>query len=113
MPLPQSVPQDQLFSTTYPFANPNKPKALYNDMLGVPGGTPFTSLLNNNGTGTTNATVGTTTAITHGLGFVPNFITLTPTSNGVIYLDPANPPTATTFNVLGSAASLNFNWKAE
>ena len=86
---------------------------LVNDMALPYGGVNDANLFGANGTGTTNATPGTTTAITHNLGVAPSTadITLTATSNGVVYLDAANPPTATTFNVLGSAASLNFAWK--
>ncbi len=86
---------------------------LVNDLALPYGGVNDANLFGAAGTGTTNTTPGTTTAITHNLGVAPNTsdITLTATSNGVVYLDAANPPTTTTFNVLGSAASLNFAWK--
>lgn len=76
------------------------------------GGINSDDLFGATGSGTTDASVGTTTAIIHNLGVVPQAgeITLTPTSNGIVYLDPAHPATATTFNVLGSAASLTFDW---
>lgn len=87
--------------------------SLQMDMALPYGGINKDNMFGAEGTGTTNATVGTTTAITHNLGVVPEpqDITITEMSNGVVYLDAANPPTATTFNVLGSAASLNFAWK--
>ncbi|MCL6442455.1 MAG: hypothetical protein K6T83_03150 [Alicyclobacillus sp.] len=99
----------QKFSTTYP-ANINE---LQMDIPLPEGSVNDSKLFGAKGTGTTSATVGTTTAIQHNLGVVPDLadITITPTSNGVVYIDTANPPTATTFNVLGSAASLNFAWK--
>lgn len=83
------------------------------DMALPVGGVNKDNMFGAEGTGTTNATAGTTTAITHSLGVAPapQDVTLTAMSNGVVYLDAANPPTATTFNVLGSAASLNFAWK--
>jgi hypothetical protein len=86
---------------------------LVNDMALPQGGVNDDNLFGAEGTGTTNATAGTTQAITHGLGVTPSVsdIILTPMSNGVVYLDPNNPPTTTTFNVLGSAASLSFAWK--
>ncbi len=77
------------------------------------GGVNNDNLFGGQGTGTTNATLGTTQAINHNLGVVPlvSDIIITPQSDGTVYLDATNPPTATTFNVLGSAASLNFAWK--
>jgi len=97
----------------YPFTKQGVNGNLVNDMALPQGGVNSDNLFGASGTGTTNATVGTTQAITHNLGVVPkNYqIHITPTSNGVIYLDNANPPTATTFNVLGSAASLTFAWE--
>ncbi len=88
-------------------------KALVMDMALPAGGVNNDNLFGNQGTGTTNATIGTTQAITHGLGVIPltSDIQLTPTATGILYLDAANPPTATTFNVLSSVASQNFAWK--
>ena len=99
----------QFFLNTAPGVHDN----LVNDMDLPYGGINDANLFGASGSGTTNATLGTTVAISHNLGVVPNAadITLTATSNGVVYLDAANPPTSTTFNVLGSAASLNFAWK--
>lgn len=103
----------QRFSTFFLNALQGIKNNLIMDMALPYGGVNDDNLFGASGTGTTNATVGTTQAITHNLGVVPNEtdIIITPLSNGVVYLDPANPPTATTFNVLGSAASLNFAWK--
>ena len=86
---------------------------LVNDMALPYGGVNDANLFGASGTGTTNATVGTTQAITHNLGVVPSAsqIQITETSNGTVYLDGANAPTSTTFNVLGSAASLTFAWR--
>lgn len=102
----------QRFSTQYLLTRPGQPGALLNDMAVPAGGINSADLFGAEGTGTTNATAGTTTAVTHDLGVAPALgeITITPTSNGAIYLDLANPPTATTFHVLGSAASLTFAW---
>ena len=88
-------------------------KSLVMDMALPQGGVNNDNLFGAQGTGTTDATVGTTVAISHNLGVVPltSDIQITETSNGTVYLDTANPPTATTFNVLGSAASLTFAWK--
>ncbi len=71
---------------------------------------PIAAIAHDNGTGTTNATVGTTQQITHNLGVVPTFIAITPTSDGTVYIDTGVGATATTFNVKGSAASLTFDW---
>lgn len=71
----------------------------------------FSYLLNNTGASVTSATVGDFVTIDHGLGFVPNFVILTPTADGTVYL--SGTPTATSFSVGGSAASLTFNWLAE
>lgn len=102
----------QRFSTQYLLTRPGQHGALLNDMAVPAGGINSADLFGAEGTGTTDATSGTTTVITHGLGVTPALgeITLTPTSNGVVYLDSAHPPTATAFNVLGSAASLTFAW---
>lgn len=101
------------FSTTYPYIKPQQSNSLKMDVALPTGGVNDSKLFGGAGTGTTNATVGTTQAISHDLGVVPSVsdIQITETSNGVVYLDSANPPTATTFNVLGSAASLTFAWK--
>lgn len=109
----QAPIKGQRFSDMYPFTKQGVNGNLVNDMALPQGGVNSDNLFGASGTGTTNATVGTTQAITHNLGVVPkNYqIHITPTSNGVIYLDNANPPTATTFNVLGSAASLTFAWE--
>ncbi len=110
MPSLYAVPDTRKrFSTTYPV----KVETLEMDVAPPNGFLNDSYLFGGAGTGTTNATVGTTEAITHNLGVVPNDydILLTPTSNGVVYLDTSNPPTATTFHVLGSAASLTFAWK--
>jgi len=103
----------QRFSDVYPMTKQGVQGNLVNDMALPIGGVNNDNLFGAQGTGTTNATAGTTTAITHNLGVVPSVsdIQLTPMGNGVVYLDPNNPPTSTTFNVLGSAASLNFAWK--
>jgi len=102
----------QRFSTQYLLTRPGQHGALLNDMAPPPGGVNSADLFGGTGTGTTDATVGTTMAIAHDLGVVPAVgeIVLTPMGNGVVYLDPDHPPTATTFNVLGSAASLPFAW---
>lgn len=101
------------FSTTYPYAKPGQPDGLQMDMPLADGSVNDKKLFGGAGSGTTNATAGTTEAITHNLGVVPapSDIMITETSNGVVYLDAANPPTTTTFNVLGSSASLTFVWK--
>ena len=101
------------FSTQYLGTRQGQDNALLMDLAFPAGAINSADLFGATGTGTTDVTAGTTTAITHGLGVVPALgeIHLTPTSNGVIYLDPANPPTATTFHVLGSAASLTFAWE--
>ena len=102
----------QRFSTQYLLTRPGQHGALLNDMAVPAGGINSADLFGAEGTGTTDATAGTTVAIAHNLGVTPALseITITPTSNGAIYLDLANPPTDTTFNVLGSAASLTFAW---
>ncbi len=89
------------------------PNSLVMDLALPYGGVNDDNLFGASGTGTTNATLGTTVAISHNLGVVPRprQLPLTPTRPGVVYLDAANPPTATTFNVLGSVASLNFAWR--
>lgn len=110
MPNLYQAPQKrQAFSSTYPANIEN----LQMDVATPNGFINDAALFGGTGTGTTNAAIGTTEAITHNLGVVPSDsdIQITPTSNGAIYLDLANPPTATTFNVLGSAASLTFAWK--
>lgn len=113
MPQYQAPDYRHSFSKFYLNTAQGNADALQMDM-GLPiGGINADNLFSMVGTGTTNATAGTTQAISHGLGVVPTFVYLTPTSNGTAYLDPANPPTATTFNVIGSAASLNFNYKVE
>lgn len=105
-------PYGQRLSTFLLGLRPGQDKALVMDARVPRGGINSRDLFGAEGTGTTDATVGATTAIAHNLGVVPSVseIVITPTSNGVVYLDPANPPTATTFNVLGSAASLTFAW---
>lgn len=113
MPQYQSPPTAQRFSTTYPYARPNQAEGLYMDMPLPQGAVSFTQMLNNTGSATTSATVGDQVAIAHGLGFTPNFVTLTATSNGSVYLGSATPYDATNIYVLGSAASLTFLWKAE
>ncbi len=87
--------------------------SLVMDLALPAGGVNNDNLFGAQGSGTTNSTVGTTTAVSHNLGVTPlqSDIILTPTSNGTVYLDTSNPPTATTFNVLGSSASLTFQWK--
>lgn len=114
MPQPYQAPNyGESFSTDYLLTRAGQPGALQLDVEAPPGFINSDRLFGQGGTGTTNATVGAPTAITHNLGVVPALyeIHLTPTSNGVIYLDLANPPTATTFHVLGSAASLTFAWE--
>ncbi|WP_304459071.1 hypothetical protein [Alicyclobacillus sendaiensis] len=103
----------QKFSDMYPMTKQGVQGNLVMDMALPIGGVNNDNLFGAQGTGTTNATVGTTQVIYHNLGVVPNVwdIQITPMGNGVVYLDPNNPPTATTFNVLGSAASLQFAWK--
>ncbi len=103
----------QRLSTFLLNLRPGQDKALVMDARPPQGGINSEDLFGAAGTGTTDATVGTTMAIVHNLGVIPavSDITLTPTSNGVVYLDTANPPTTTTFNVLGSAASLTFAWQ--
>lgn len=112
MPTFQPVPYARRLSTYVLNAVQGLRGALINDLALPLGAVNRDNLFGASGTGTTSATVGDTTAITHNLGVVPPVggILITPTSNGVVYLDPANPPTATTFNVLGSAASLSFQW---
>jgi hypothetical protein len=102
----------QRLSTFLLGLRPGQRGALLMDARFPRGGVNSDDLFGATGTGTTDATAGTTTAITHNLGVVPRTgeIVLTPTSNGVVYLDTANPPTTTTFNVLGSADSLTFDW---
>lgn len=107
----------QRFSQRYLFTTPSgtgSSIAVGNDLImdmSLPqGGVSFNNILSDNGTGTTNATVGTTTQITHNLGVIPNFIFITETSDGTVYIDTTVAATATTFNVKGSAASLTFNW---
>jgi hypothetical protein len=109
----QRPPYARRFSTQYLQTRQGQDQALLMDMAFPAGGINSADLFGVTGTGTTAATAGDTTAITHNLGVVPQLgeIHLTPLSNGVIYLDPANPPTTTTFNVLGSAASLAFAWE--
>lgn len=114
--MPQNFQQPQRgqrFSDMYPFTKQGVKGDLVNDMALPQGGVNSDNLFGTSGTGTTDATVGTTVAITHNLGVVPSNhqIHITPTSNGVVYLDTTNAPTATTFNVLGSAASLTFAWE--
>lgn len=103
----------QKFSDMYLMTKQGVQGNLVMDMALPIGGVNNDNLFGAQGTGTTNATVGTTQAIYHNLGVVPSVsdIQITPMGNGVVYLDPNNPPTATTFNVLGSAASLQFCWK--
>ena len=83
------------------------------DMALPAGGVNNDNLFGAQGTGTTNASAGTTQAITHGLGVVPlvSDIVLTPEGTGMLWLDPANVPSSTTFNVLSSATSQAFAWK--
>lgn len=114
MPQPYQAPDyARRFSTQYLSTRAGGDGALLMDMRYPGGGINSADLFGAVGTGTTDATVGTTVAVAHQLGVVPALgeIHLTPTSNGVVYLDPANPPTATTFHVLGSAASLTFAWE--
>ena len=103
----------QRFSTQYLGVRAGGPSPLLMDMRYPGGAINSDDLFGALGTGTTDATIGTTTVIAHNLGVIPALgeIHLTPTSNGVVYLDLANPPTATTFHVLGSAASLTFAWE--
>ena len=109
----QQPPALNRFSTTYPYAKPGQPDGLQMDMPLADGSVNDKKLFGGAGSGTTNATAGTTTAIAHNLGVTPaqSDIIITETSNGVVYLDTAIAPTSTTFNVLGSAASLTFVWK--
>lgn len=102
----------QRLSTFLLGLRPGQDKALLMDARIPRGGVNSDNLFGATGSGTTDSTTGTTTAIAHHLGVVPRTgeIVLTPTSNGVVYLDTANPPTMTTFHVLGSAASLTFDW---
>lgn len=62
------------------------------------------------GFATTDATPGTQVAVPHGLAQAPSFVLLTPESNGVVYLSA--PADTTNFYVKGSAASLDFAWRA-
>lgn len=100
----------QRFSDMYPFTRPGVAGDLVMDMSLPQGSVSYNNILSDAGTGTTDATAGTTVQISHNLGVVPNFVLLTSTANGAVYLDKSNPATATTFNVLGSAASLTFDW---
>jgi len=113
--MPQYVTpqQDLLLSNQFPGGKPGQTNSLYNDLQLPTGSIAWSNQFNDSGTGTTNATIGTTQQITHGLGVVPNFITITETSAGVVYLDTGTAATATTFNVKGTVASLTFNWKVE
>lgn len=113
MPQPYKRPEyGQRLSTFLLGLRPGQRGALINDARPPRGGVNSADLFGASGSGTTNATVGDTVAIAHNLGVAPQpgEIILTPTSNGVVYLDPNTPPTTTTFNVLGSAASLTFDW---
>jgi hypothetical protein len=113
MPRPYQRPEyAQRLSTFLLGLRPGQRKALLMDARVPQGGINSDDLFGTTGSGTTDATAGTATAITHNLGVVPQAgeIMLTPTSNGVVYLDTNNPPTSTTFHVLGSAASLTFDW---
>lgn len=71
---------------------------------------PVLSAFSAGGAGVTHATPGTEVAIPHGLGVLPGAVLLMPASNGVIYLSPE--PDETNFYVKGSAASLDFYWRA-
>lgn len=62
------------------------------------------------GFATTDGTPGTEVSIPHGLGQAPSFVLITPESNGVVYLSAGSD--ATNFYVKGSAASLDFAWRA-
>jgi len=62
------------------------------------------------GVAVTHGTPGTQTSVAHGLGVAPSFVQLTPHANGVVYLSA--PADATSFQVKGSAASLEFSWRA-
>ncbi len=101
------------FSALYPMTRTGVQGDLVMDMALPQGSVTFNNLLNNNGSGATSATVGDVTAIPHGFGTTPNFVTLTPTSNGVVYLQASDPFDSTNIYVLGSAASLTFQWKVE
>lgn len=113
MPQYQAPDYRHSFSKFYLSTGQGNADSLQMDMALPVGSVNADNLFSMVGTGTTNATIGTTQAITHNLGVVPTFITIIPTSDGSIYLDLANPATATTFNVLGSVASLTFNYKVE
>jgi len=63
-----------------------------------------------NGTGTTSGTIGTQTSHAHGLGVAPDFVAITETANGTVYVSAASD--ATNIFVKGSAASLTFNFRA-
>lgn len=113
MPLYQEPSYKDRFSSIYPMTKPGVQGDLVMDMSLPVGSVQFQNLLNNTGSGTTSPTVGDVVAIPHGLGFKPNFVTLTSTGNGNVYLQSSNPFDATNIYVLGSAASLTFLWKAE
>ncbi|MBI4516446.1 MAG: LamG domain-containing protein [Deltaproteobacteria bacterium] len=62
------------------------------------------------GNATTDASAGTQSSVAHGLGVKPAFVSLTPRSNGTVYLSAE--ADATNFYVKGSGSSLNFDWRA-
>lgn len=103
----------QKFSTFFLNTVQGVKNNLVMDMALPYGGVNDANLFGASGTGTTDATAGTTVAISHNLGVTPEpqDIILTPAGDGTVYLDTGNPPTDTTFNVKGSAASLDFYWK--
>lgn len=112
MALYNAPPFAQRFSTTYPYAKPGQAEGLIMDMPLPQGAVTFANQLATNGSGTTSATVGTVTAIAHGLGFTPNWVDITETSDGSVYLQASDPFDATNLYVVGSAASLTFLWRA-
>jgi hypothetical protein len=113
LPLYQQPSYKDRFSSLYPQTKPGVQGDLIMDMTLPVGGVQFQNQLNTTGSGTTSATAGDVTSIAHGLGFKPNFVTLTPTSSGNVYLQASTPFDATNIYVIGSAASLTFLWKAE
>jgi hypothetical protein len=62
------------------------------------------------GRATTHGTPGTQVSVAHGLGVKPSFVQIAPRGNGVVY-QSAEADT-TNFYVKGSAASVEFDWRA-
>lgn len=71
MPVPQSIPLSQRFSSFYPNTAPGIVGNLYMDMALPKGNISFSNLFAAYGTATASATAGAVTTVPHGLGSTP------------------------------------------